>query len=623
MAFVREKNRMKFARWILLALLVSTGLPALAQEAAENAWEAWSAVVATDIGDDNSGAIITPAEMSDDAVSRALWQVMPGGSAEETKIAIPFAGSDLETAMQGSQLIIEVYLPPANRLHPTDVFLGLADVTDGFDWMGGVFTQSVIEPGWNRVVFTPDAAMRATLPERRYTLFLSFFHTDANGSRVPLTEPLFLGNARIGAADETQVSLAAEYQDEVEMLLTLDDAAFIDAVARAAFDYFWNEANPENGLIRDRSRTESPSSIAAVGFGLAAIPIGVERGWIDADGGYARALVTLQAFASGGVQGENGFYYHFVTMDTGRRAWQSELSSIDTALLLAGALTVGEYFAGTEVQQLANELYARADWEWMRAGREFVAMGWTPESGFLNASWDHFDESLLLYVLAIGSPTHAIPADVWDAWQRPVNLRGEYVYLPGEPLFVYQYPLAFLGLRGMEDAYVHYWNNAARACERNRAFSERSADRYRTYQDGVWGISASDGPNGYRAYGAAPGNHDGTIAPYASAACLPLTPQSALDGMRALLRTYGARAWRTYGFVSALNAEVGWYSTEHIGIDQGDILLMLANAQDGLVWDLFTRHPRVQFALEAMQFVESSDAAYAVTPAFLARLRGE
>jgi hypothetical protein len=436
--------------------------------------------------------------------------------------------------------------------------------------------------------------------------------------RLSLILALMLGLAAASVAAQDDVT---DFQQEAAALLTLDDAALVDAVARASFAYLWEEANPVNGLVRDRSRADAPASIAAVGFALAAIPIGVERGWIDADAGYQRALVTLQTFADGGVEGERGFFYHFVDMETGGRVWQSEVSSIDTALLLAGALTVGEYFAGTEVQTVAEALYAAADWTWMRNGSAFVAMGWKPETGFLSASWDHFDESLLLYVLAIGSPTHPVPIETWDSWLRPVNLRGEFVFLRGEPLFVYQYPLAFLGLRGMEDAYVHYWNNAARACERNRAFSQLVADRYQTYQGGVWGLSASDGPNGYRAYGAAPGNHDGTVAPYASAACLPLTPTIALEGMRALLAAYGDRVWREYGFVSAINAEVGWTSTEHIGIDQGDIVLMLANAHDGMTWDLLTNNAHVQRALAAMGFVPS-DGAYAVTPTFLAHIRG-
>lgn len=607
---------------ILIALLIVSlfSLTAAAQEI-DTRWDAWASVDVTTIGADNSGSQTT---LSDDVTAQdgsATWQVLPGGTSDETKLAVTFAGADLAELASSSQLALEIYLPEANALNPNDFFLGLADVTDGFVWLGGVFGQAETAPGWNTIVFTLDTAMRTITSEREYTIFLSFFHTNAEGVKVPLTETFYIGGATIAGAGTAETDARERWQQEAEALLAMDDAALIDAVARAAFDYFWLEANPDNGLIRDRSTPDSPSSIAATGFGLAAIPIGVERGWISADDGYTRVLTTLQTFADGGVQGENGFYYHFVGMQTGWRVWESELSSIDTALLLAGALAAGEYFADSDVQMLAEQLYSSVDWDWMRDGGTFVSMGWTPENGFLNAAWDHFDESLILYVLAIGSPTHPLPVTVWDEWLRPVNLRGEYVFLPGEPLFVYQYPLAFLGLRDLEDAYANYWNNAARACERNRQFSINSAERYSTYRDGVWGLSASDGPRGYRAYGAAAGNHDGTIAPYASAACLPLTPEIALEGMRALLREYGARVWGEYGFVSAINAEVDWYSSDFIGIDQGDVLLMLTNAQDGLIWRLLTGNAHVARALDAMGFVESS-GDYAVTLGFLARLRG-
>jgi hypothetical protein len=412
-----------------------------------------------------------------------------------------------------------------------------------------------------------------------------------------------------------EYSPEAVYQREVELLLSLDDVGLLDAVAHETFDYFWYEANPANGLIKDRSTPDSPSSIAAVGFGLAAIPVGVDRGWITYDQGYERALTTLKTFAEGGVQGEHGFFYHFVDMQTGERVWSSELSSIDTALFIAGALTAGEYFQGTEVEALANQLYEQIDWQWMMANGTMIAMGWKPDIGFLSAFWDHFDESLLLYALAIGSPTHPVPAETWDAWKRPVNVSGEYIYLPGEPLFVYQYPLAYLDLRNREDAYANYFNNAVRACQRNRQFAIDNAEVFATYRDGVWGISASDGPRGYKAYGAG-GAHDGTVAPYASIACLPFTPDAALESMRAMLSKYGTKVWREYGFVSAINAEEDWYSTEHIGIDQGDILLMIANYQDGFVWKLFMQNEPIQNALAKMGFVEQ-ESDYAVTPAYL------
>lgn len=583
------------------------------------------------LGDDNTGSdFAQSADVLTPSGAQSL-QVIPSGTADETKLSFPVSGNNLQDWITHGQVELELYLPPENAVNPNRVFMGLAEITSEWTWAGGLFGEIKGDSGWTRAVFVLDPVMQRINTNGAYLLYLAFFHADANENKIVLTEPFYLGSITLAPAPEAEPAEAAGeaapltadtvYEREVALLLSLDDVGLLDAVAHETFDYFWYEANPDNGLIKDRSTPDSPSSIAAVGFGLAAIPIGIDRGWITYNQGYERALVTLRTFAEGGVQGQNGFFYHFVDMETGERVWSSEVSSIDSALFIAGALTAGQYFQGTEVEALARQLYEQMDWQWMMANTNMVSMGWKPDIGFLSSTWDHFDESLLLYVLAIGSPTHPIPAETWDRWKRPVNTQEGYIYLPAEPLFVYQYPLAFLDLAGKEDAYANYFNNTRMACERNRAFSEANADIFATYQNGVWGISASDGPRGYRAYGANGGNHDGTIAPYASIACLPFTPDAALEGMRAMLREYGPKVWREYGFVSAINAAEDWYSVEHIGIDQGDILLMITNYQDGFVWDLFMQLEPVQQALEAMGFVESA-GDYAVTPAYLEEVKG-
>ncbi len=600
---------------LVFTLLVGPGAQTVSAQDAAGLWPPWVRLDPAALDDDGTGT-----RFALDAVNGApALRITPGGRSEETKLAYPVTGEDLEAWADSAELELDVFLPETHALNPNTFFLGLADVSGAWAWVGGVFGTPSGDSGWITVTFSLDDALRHANPDGRYIVYLSFFHQGTAG-KPPLSEPFYLGAVHLSPGASGAVSAAdARNEREAAALLALDDGALIDAVARETFDYFWLEASPETGLIRDRSSASSPASIAAIGFGLAAIPAAVDRGWITAEEGYERVETTLQTFLNGGVEGEHGFYYHFVDMSTGERAWNSELSSIDTALLAAGALIAGQYFAGTDVEALAVELYERIDWDWMRAGGEFVRMGWTPEDGFLNAAWDHFDESLLLYVLAIGSPTHPIPASVWDAWARPIRGADESITLPGDPLFVYQYPLAFLDLQGLEDAYANYWNNAIRACQRNHAATASS--RSPAYAGGVWGLSASDGPNGYRAYGAADANHDGTIAPYASAACLPLTPELALDGMRALLTRFGGRVWGEYGFVSAVNAAADWYSTEHIGIDQGDILLMLTNSQDGFVWELLMANRPVQAALEAMGFVESA-GDYAVTPAYWAERMG-
>ena len=600
---------------LLVCALAFNGAAVLSQDEL-TAWDVWAALDVNLLDDDNTGSTFATREVA----GVSMLMIEPGGGSDETKLAYPVSGADLQAWADADQILLHVYLPGDNALNANTFFLGLADVSGAWTLIGCVFGTARGASDWLTVRFVLEPVMRALDPDGEYMFYLSFFH-ERGGSKIPLTEPFYLGAVHLvsGGAESRGDE---RYQGEVDALLGMDEDQLIDAVARETFDYFWLEANPDNGLVKDRSTPNAASSIAATGFGLAAIPIAIDRGWIEHDDGYQRALMTLQTFVDGGVQGERGFFFHFVDIKTGERVWDSELSSIDTALLVAGALVAGQYFEGTDVQRLADQLYEAVEWDWMLSGGSLLKMGWTPERGFLSASWDHFDESLLLYVLAIGSPTHPIPVAAWDLWDRPVNVSGEYIYLPGEPLFVYQYPLAFLDLRDMEDQYANYWNNAARACERNRQFALDHSERFITYRNGVWGISASDGPSGYRAYGAASGNHNGTVAPYASIACLPFTPEIALDGMRALLSTYGARVWREYGFVSAINEYENWYSREHIGIDQGDILLMIANAQDGFVWDLFMANPHVLAALDAMGFVESS-GDYAVTPAYLSEVTGQ
>ncbi len=591
-------------------------------------WTVWQAFNSGMFGDDNTGTRILRSEDVQTPNGSPTLKIVPGGSADETKLAYPVSGTNLQPWLDYGQLELEVYLPEGNSLNPNTFFLGLAEITTEWTWAGGLFGTPSGTSGWIRVVFPVQTVYRRLNPNGTYLMYIASFHQDANGNKTPLREAFHLGSIHLVPAEKSAAAETSQesepddtYRQEVAILLNMDDETLIEAVARETFDYFWFEVNPANGLIKDRSTPDSVSSIAAVGFGLAAIPIGVDRGWISYEDGYQRALTTLKTFTSGGAQGERGFFYHFLNMETGERAWSSELSSIDTALLVAGALVAGQYFADSEVQQLADQLYANVDWEWMRGGAEMIRMGWKPDSGFFNATWDHFDESLIMYVLAIGSPTHPIPPSVWDKWDRPANVTEGYVYLPGEPLFVYQYPLAFLDLRAKEDAYVNYWNNAIKACQRNRQFALENSEKYSTYRNNVWGLSASDGPFGYRAYGAAGINHDGTVAPYAAVACLPMTPEIALEGTRALLSEFGTRVWREYGFVSAINKDENWYSREHIGIDQGNILLMIANHQDGFVWRLFMANPHIQRALEKMGFVDSQ-GDYAITPRYLNQLLG-
>ena len=567
---------------------------------------------------DNTGAVF---ELEPGIVCQGTRSVavIPDGKAVETKLALDLVGERLERWIGQREIVLNTYLPPENELNPTMFFLGMADLSDGWAWVGGVFADITPEPGWNRVIYTLPDEMSNLDPDRKYKLYFAWAHIDEKGQKPPLKEKFYidgLGSARVALSrDDLIARIPEEINQEVAALLKLDDDSLMEAVARKSFDYFWTEVNPANGLIRDRSTKGSPCSIAAVGFGLSAIPAAIERGWIPRDEGYDRALVTLKTFAGGGVEGKNGFYYHFVDMSEGRRFGDCEISSIDTTLFLAGALTAGRYFAGTEVEKLANELYEVADWQWMMNEGDTLSMGWKPEIGFLSARWNSFNEGILAYVLAIGSPTYPIPASSWDCIFRPVN--ENYISLPQETLFVYQYPAAWIDFRGKEDRYANYFNNAATATRINRLFAVLRRFNYSSYDLDIWGLSACDGPAGYKAYGASESNHDGTIAPYASIASMPFTPELSIAAIRAMLEREGGLIWGRYGFVSGFNADQDWYSDQHVGIDQGIIVLMLENYRSQLIWDLFMSHPSVAHAMDEIGFAER-DSEYAVTPEYLA-----
>lgn len=546
--------------------------------------------------------------------------VIPNGQAPETKLALDLAGQRLERWIGTKEVVLNVYLPPENEFNPTMFFLGMADVTDGWSWVGGVFSKTEVKPGWNQVSYVLADEMRNLSSSRKYKLYFAWAHVQEGGKKLPLKERFYIDGIRAGSARLSREDLLERapeaVKQEVAGLIAMNDDALLDAVSRKTFDYFWHEANPKNGLIKDRSTRDSPCSIAAVGFGLTAIPTGIERGWITREAGYERTLTTLKTFIGGGVEGKNGFFYHFVDMQDGRRFGDSEISSIDTALLVAGAVFAGEYFKGTEVERLARKLYESVNWQWMMNDGETLSMGWKPEGGFLSARWNSFNESLLMYILAIGSSTYPIPAAAWDGIFRPVN--DNYISLPQESLFVYQYPHAWVDFRNKEDRYANYWNNSVVATRMNRLFCVLRRFTYKTYDMDVWGLSACDGPAGYKAYGASEGNHDGTVAPYASIASLPFTPELSTAAMRSMLEKHGPLIWGKYGFVSGFNVDQNWYSDQFVGIDQGDILLMIENHRSGFVWKYFMQNAAVKLGMAKVGFKDREAAEYAVTPGYMA-----
>lgn len=375
------------------------------------------------------------------------------------------------------------------------------------------------------------------------------------------------------------------------------DEQFLDKLQYDSILYFINEMNPANGLIKDSSRPGSPSSVAAIGFGLTSICIGQSRGWIDKEDAYYLVLKILKTFRDT-VPNERGFFYHFLDMRTAQRTWSSEISSIDTALFLAGALFAGEYFAGTEAQQIARQLYERVDWPWMLNGKNVLCMGWKPEEGFLWYYWDSYSEAMILYALAIGSDTHPIPSQCWFEWKRPVDSYKNYkvIYCPTGSIFTYQYSHAWIDFRKLFEADTNYFDNSINAVKANKEFCADSSPGCRTYGEGFWGLSACLGPDGYKGYGAKPGAafNDGTIPPYGMAGSFPFDPIASLNSLKKLYMEHKDSLYGKYGFKDAFNLDKSWWAEEYLGIDVGITAIMIENYRSGLVWNKFMAIPAIK-----------------------------
>ncbi|HEU5050825.1 MAG TPA: glucoamylase family protein [Gemmatimonadales bacterium] len=428
--------------------------------------------------------------------------------------------------------------------------------------------------------------------------------------------------------------------------------AFLDTLQERTFGYFWHLSDPATGLTPDRAPSESFASIAAVGFALTAYPVGVERGYVARSAAAARVLATLRFFweapqgpEGSGQAGHRGFFYHFLHMRDGTRFETVELSTIDTALLLGGVLFCEMYFDGASADEVAirayaDSIYRRVDWTWAQPRPPLVTMGWYPERGFHHLDWMGYNEAMLLYVLALGSPTHAIDPAAWPRWSSTYTW-GEFEgrsHVGFAPLFGHQYSHVWIDFRGIQDAYMRgrgldYFENARRATLAQRSYGARNPGGWRDYADSVWGWTASDGPADvtltldgrarqfftYRARGASYTEivDDGTIAPTAAGGSIPFAPRETVHALMAMRRTYGDPLFSTYGFLDAFNPTfradvplqhgrlvpgVGWFDTDYLGIDQGPILLMAENHRTGLVWKYMRRHPAIVRGLRRAGF---------------------
>jgi hypothetical protein len=391
--------------------------------------------------------------------------------------------------------------------------------------------------------------------------------------------------------------------------LTPADKVLLDDIERAAARYFWEAADPKTGLVKDRSKADGPdareiASTAATGFGLTGLCIAHERKFLPREDTEARVLATLR-YLWDGLLNEHGFFYHFVNMRTGERAWKCELSTIDTAILLCGVLTCGEYFRDAEIRALARDIYLRVDWQWMLVDDKLLAHGWKPETGFLKATWNEYCELMMLYLLAIGSPTHAIPAETWNSWKRPAfEYEGLRYVNPKAPLFVHQYSHAWFDFRDKRDAHLDYFENSVIATKAHRLFCINLRSRFPEFGETFWGITASDSAKGYRAWGGPPelGRLDGTLVPCAAAGSLPFLPRETLDTLHAMRKRFGDEVWKRYGFIDAFNPHTDWRNPDVIGIDVGISLLMAENLRSGLVWKTFMKNPDMQRAMRLAGF---------------------
>jgi hypothetical protein len=387
------------------------------------------------------------------------------------------------------------------------------------------------------------------------------------------------------------------------------DDQLLDEIERAAFEFFWNEASPVTGQVRDRALLNGNdqriiASIAATGFGLTGLCIAESRAYAKPAEIRERVRQTLR-FLWKQLPHEHGFFYHFIDLNTGERQWKCELSSIDTSLLLCGVLTARQHFGDAEIQDLATKIYERVDWPWMLNGDQTFSMGWHPESGFLPARWTRYCELMMIYLLAIGSPTHPVPAESWRAFSRPtVSFQGiEYISGP-DPLFTHQYSHAWFDFRNKRDDFADYFENSVKATRAHKLFCLSLRDEFPDYTDHLWGITASDSARGYTAWGGPPrlGDLDGSIVLCAAGGSLPFLYGDCLAVLRNIRERYSARAWGRYGFVDAFNPLTNWYNPDVIGIDVGATMLMAENQRTGFVWKTFMRNKEVQSAMEKAGF---------------------
>jgi hypothetical protein len=432
---------------------------------------------------------------------------------------------------------------------------------------------------------------------------------------LPLARAMTLTYASEAAAQHGRVPPhASPAAPPAPTSLSLQDEQFLNELEHRSFLFFWEQANPQTGLVRDRcnvhiKETSIVSSVASTGFGLTAICIGEMRGFVSHSEARLRVIASL-SFLWHKLPTHRGFFYHFANINTGERIWDSEVSSVDTAILLCGILTCRQHFHDATITQLAEAIFDRVDWTWLSEDTSLLPQGWTPEFGFLPSKWDLYSELMMMYLLGLGSSSHPLRTEAWFAWKRTVFEYDGLRYIGSfAPLFVHQYSQAWFDFRHKKDRYVDYFENSVIATDVHRRFCLQLNERFPDYSNALWGITASDSENGYVVWGGPPamGPIDGTVVPAATGGSLPFLPDATMRVLRTIYDHY-PRAWSRYGFVDAFNPLKNWYDTDVIGIDTGITMLMAENARSGFVWDTFMKNPEAKLGMAIAGFKTYSPA---------------
>jgi hypothetical protein len=435
-----------------------------------------------------------------------------------------------------------------------------------------------------------------------------------------------------------------------------DGDPVINNLQRRTFRFFWDTSNKQTGMAPDRFPSPSFASTAAIGFALTAYVIGSERGFVSRSQARLRTLRTLRFLESlpqgpdeTGMGGYQGFFYHFVHMHNGQRFGTSELSTVDTSLLLGGVLLAQSYFdrdssAEQEIRDIAERLYSRVDWKWAQNRPPVLSHGWRPESGFLRFDWRGYNEGMLMYILALGSPTHPIEPEAWTEWMRTYKdsygkFGGQQEFLSFGPHFGHQYSHVWIDFRGIHDAFnrekgFDYFENSRRASYAQREYARQNPMRWRGYDSEIWGLTACDGPadtvqiynneeRGFFTYAArsTASIHvldDGTISPTAAVASIAFAPEIVIPTIRAFRARFGENLYQKYGFLDAVNPSftfadvplrhgrivenIGWVADDYLGIDQGPIVAMIENYRSGLIWSIMRSNPHIRRGLQRAGF---------------------